>query len=159
MKRLLGAVALVAAMTSGAAAGEHDNPFAQLGFLAGDWRQTTKGETVEEHWVGPIGGVMGGMTITYSDKADGKTKIEFMSVEQHDGKIVFVARLDGQPPTEFPLKESDNGYAVFENPEHDFPQRVIYSLGNEAATLDARIEGKVNGEDAFAEWHYERIAR
>lgn len=152
-------MALAAVLLIGCAAAddEHSNPFAQMGFLAGDWRQTAADQTVEEHWVGPVGGVMAGMTITWSDKSDSKTTVELMKVETRDGKIVFVAVPQGQPETVFPLKESDNGYAVFENLGHDFPQRVIYAIGNDAATLDARIEGRIDGADRAIEWHYKRI--
>jgi hypothetical protein len=41
---------------------------------------------------------------------------------------------------------------VFENPAHDFPQRVIYwKDGND---LCARIEGTMNGKAESEEWKW-----
>jgi hypothetical protein len=149
MKAMMTAALLAAAMMGGASADDdHTNPFAAMGFLAGDWRDVTKGVTVEEHWVGPVGGIMAGMTITYSDAAGAKTKLESMSVEMRDGKIAFVARPEGQPETVFP---------------HDFPQRVIYSIssttGDDFDALDAKIEGTIDGKEQSMEWHYKKIAK
>lgn len=156
--RAILAAACAMLLTAGVAA-EHDNPFAQMGFLAGDWRHVADGKTTEEHWVGPVGNVMAGMGITYAAPPVGKANVEFMTIELRDDKIAFVARIDGQPPTVFPLKESDNGYAVFENTGHDFPQRVIYRIGGDNFDqLEARIEGTIDGKEQSVEWRYRRIA-
>jgi len=44
--------------------------------------------------------------------------------------------------------------AVFENPRHDFPQRVIYSKTD--AGLTARIEGTMNGKSRGVDFLYAR---
>jgi hypothetical protein len=41
---------------------------------------------------------------------------------------------------------------VFENPEHDFPQRVIYQ--RKGKTLVGRIEGATSGAESALEWKY-----
>lgn len=162
MRKTLIAAALAVAgfAVSAAHEDEHGSPFVQVSFLTGDWIQSEGGKTVEEHWAGPAGGVMAGSTITYADgDATGAgTTIEFMSIVQQDGRAVFVARLGDQPPVAFPLKESDNGYLVFENPAHDFPQRIIYTYGGDD-TLDARIEGVIDGKAQSMEWRYTRMKR
>ena len=143
-----------------AAADEHGGPpdMAQMSFLAGGWIEAKNGRTVEEHWVGPVGGVMAGLTIIYADTSGAKTTVESMGIVIRDGRFTFIARPAGQPETAFPLKEADNGYAVFENLAHDFPQRVIYSYGGDD-TLDARIEGTIDGKAQSMEWHYVRKPR
>jgi hypothetical protein len=45
---------------------------------------------------------------------------------------------------------------VFENPAHDFPQRIIYRRGSEG-WLYATIEGKLKGEDRKVVYPYRRI--
>jgi hypothetical protein len=42
--------------------------------------------------------------------------------------------------------------AVFENPGHDFPQRIIYR--REGDSLIARIEGEVDGRRRSAQWEW-----
>ncbi|HYE87055.1 MAG TPA: DUF6265 family protein [Vicinamibacterales bacterium] len=62
------------------------------------------------------------------------------------------SKLTGQPAAAFPLVRSGPGEAVFENPSHDFPQRVIYR--REGDRLTGRIEGRSNGTEQAMEWHY-----
>ena len=155
LRRAVAFAVLLLAPGAAAAGDEHGGPpnMAQMSFLAGDWAETKDGRTVEEHWVGPVGGIMAGMTIVYTAEPGAKTTLEAMSVEIRDGKFVFVARPEGQGETVFVLKEADNGYAVFENPAHDFPQRVIY-WDKGTGAVGARIEGVVSGQTRAVEWTF-----
>ena len=44
---------------------------------------------------------------------------------------------------------------IFENPQHDFPTRVTYWRAGDDG-LNARIEGKRNGQPAQENWKYKR---
>ena len=44
---------------------------------------------------------------------------------------------------------------VFENPTHDFPQRIIY--WKDGADLRARIEGTQNGKEGSQEWRWSPV--
>jgi hypothetical protein len=46
--------------------------------------------------------------------------------------------------------------AIFENPQHDFPQRVIYRRDGES--LFARIEGQMGGTQRAVEWRYKKAS-
>lgn len=157
MRNLIITAALFASLTPAMADDEHTPNIRQMGFLTGAWTQTKDGVTTEEHWVGPIGGVMAGVTITHSDKVGFQTQTEFMSIIESGGTLVFIARPGPEAPTEFRLKESDNGIATFENPEHDFPQRITYEIaGENLDELKARIEGTADGQPGSMEWTYKR---
>lgn len=159
MRNLIITAALVASLTPATAEDEHTPNIRQMGFLTGAWTQTKDGVTTEEHWVGPIGGVMAGVTITHSDKVGFQTQTEFMSIIESGGTLVFIARPGPEAPTEFRLKESDNGIATFENASHDFPQRITYEIGGENLDeLKARIEGTADGQTRSMEWTYQRKA-
>ena len=82
----------------------------------------------------------------------GKTAFfESMRIEARASGVVLVARPSGQNEAEFPLVKSDGEKtATFENPEHDFPKRIVYRRDGEK--LVARIEGG----GAPTEWKYER---
>ena len=56
------------------------------------------------------------------------------------------------PATPFPLKDVSGTRVVFENPAHDFPQRIIY--WKDGADLRARIEGTQNGKEGSMEWRW-----
>ena len=60
-------------------------------------------------------------------------------VERADG-IFYIAQPGGRPATEFKLTTFDGSVAVFENPQHDFPKRIIYRKnadGSLTASIDA----------------------
>jgi hypothetical protein len=56
----------------------------------------------------------------------------------------------------FRLISNKEGDHIFENPQHDFPQRIIYKHTSESV-LYARIEGKQNGKDMFEDFTMNRI--
>lgn len=66
-----------------------------------------------------------------------------VQIREDGGSLVYEARPSGQPAARFPLKSLDDGVAVFENPAHDFPQRIIYRRTPDG--IAARIEGTMNG--------------
>jgi hypothetical protein len=103
-----------------------------------------RGSELNEQWMKPSGGVMLGMGRTV---AGGKVReYEFLQIRQEaDGAINYVAKPSGQPEGSFKLIKSGNKEAVFENPAHDFPQRIIYRLQADGS-LFARVEGTANGK-------------
>lgn len=80
-----------------------------------------------------------GLSITL--KGADTLEVEKMWLMPTDSGFYFVAAPSQNPePTLFKLISSDSMRFVFENPTHDFPQRVIYHLVAQD-TLQARIEG------------------
>lgn len=117
---------------------------ADLGWLTGCWQSDGREAGSGENWMAPAGGMMLGMSRSVRDgKASG---YEFIRIEEEpDGRIVFVAAPSGQDSATFTLVELDSRKAVFENPEHDFPQRIIYRLISGTQLL-GRIEGSIDGK-------------
>jgi hypothetical protein len=149
MKRLALAVLLFAATP--AAAGE-TAAVADLAWMAGGWVRESPGETVRETWLPPLDGAMAGITQTHRP---GKPPItELVTITSEPAGVTFTAYLPGQPPTPFVLRPGAPGLAVFENLDHDFPQRVIYRECD--ADLCARIEGTVDGRARGVDWRYRR---
>lgn len=121
-----------------------------LAWMAGSWSGTSRGGIeMEEHWTAPKGNSMIGV---HRDVGKGRTMLfEFLRIEQQGDQIVYLSMPQGRSPaTPFPLKEVSGTRVVFENPTHDFPQRIIYwKDGND---LRARIEGTMNGKPGSQEW-------
>lgn len=128
---------------------------AALGWLVGSWTGTEGGTRMEEHWIEAGGGVMLGLHRDVDPS--GKAFFEFLRIEERAEGVFYVASPMGGAPTAFRLVEGGSRRAVFENPEHDFPQRLIYWLDGEDA-LRARVEGEHGGEPAFQEWRWQRLA-
>lgn len=56
---------------------------------------------------------------------------EYLRIVERDGGLVYVAQPGGRAPTEFALTKLDEKRAVFVNPRHDYPQRIVYELSKE----------------------------
>lgn len=103
-----------------------------LAWLAGAWvgKRGAEGATsVEERWSPPLGGAMLGVSRTVSRNK--MSAFEYLRVVERDGGLVYIAQPNGGKGTEFTLTEVSGKRAVFVNPRHDFPQRIVYELSGE----------------------------
>jgi hypothetical protein len=99
---------------------------ADMTWLAGAWGATA---STEERWSPPKGGAMLGVSRTV--KGEKMVAFEYLRIVERDGGLVYVAQPGGRPPTEFVLTELDEKRAVFVNPRHSYPQRIVYELSKE----------------------------
>lgn len=118
---------------------------ADLKWLAGCWESNNaeKKLLISEQWMKPAGGMMIGAGRTVRD---GKTvDFEFVRIVEEPDGIFYIAKPKSNPgETRFKLIKSSAAEAIFENPAHDFPQRVMYRRDGDR--LAARIEGIQNGK-------------
>jgi hypothetical protein len=127
----------------------------ELAWLTGCWSWSQENYERLEYWMKPAGNMMIGMSHTVSD---GKTvEYEFLRiVDDEDGMIYYEANPSGQKQTRFKLIQSLAYRAVFENPEHDFPQRIIYDLHDDGS-ITARIAGTVKGEEKYIDFPFKPV--
>jgi hypothetical protein len=124
-----------------------------LAWMSGAWSET-KGETVtQEQWLDGTGGLMLGAGKTV--KAGKVMTFELMRIEPRGDSVSYFASPGGKSWTEFRAIERAPSRIVFENKEHDFPQRVVY--WREGESLMARIEGTINGQARSRQWRYDRV--
>jgi hypothetical protein len=148
------AAAASAAPASGAAAAQATVD--DLGWLAGSWGGTHEGVRTEEHWSSPGGGLLLGMHREIRE--DRPTAFfEFLRIQAQDGVLAYLAQPAGRPATAFPVREIGEERVVFENPDHDFPQRIVY-WRTSPDELRARIEGTVDGKPVSREWIWKRTS-
>jgi hypothetical protein len=131
---------------------QRDITIMALGWLAGCWSLTRSDSVTEEQWMKPAGGTMLGMSRTV--RGAKTTEFEFLQIRSVDGKLSYVAKPSGQPEATFPAKTISASEAIFENPSHDFPQRIIYR--QTGAGVTARIEGTMNGKERGMDFAFER---
>ena len=115
-----------------------------LSWMSGCWEGRNGNRVYAEQWMTPAGGLMLGMSRTVVN--DRATEFEFLQIRQDNSGIAYVAKPSGQAEASFKLLRQSDREVVFENPQHDFPQRIIYRLQTDGS-LTARIEGKSNGAD------------
>ncbi len=107
-------------------------------WLAGPWVGSTGKSSIEERWSPPLGGAMLGVSRTVSISRGAMVAFEYLRIVERDGGLIYIAQPSGRSPTEFVLTRLDTSRAIFENPRHDFPQRIVYELSDEGA-LSASI--------------------
>jgi hypothetical protein len=113
---------------------------ADVSWIAGDWQTAPGGRAqIEEHWTSVAGGSMMGMGRTVA--GDKTVEFEYLRIEQRADGVYYVAHPKARcPGTDFKLTKFSATEAVFENPQHDFPKRVIYrKTGDDSLT--ASIDG------------------
>jgi hypothetical protein len=143
-------VAALIAAASPSAAQTSTATLADLAFMSGCWRGSFgDGGIIEEHYSLPSTNMMIGMT-RYT-RGGRVVDFEFTRIQQDSGKIVIVPHPKGVRSVAFVLRELRDRRAVWENLEHDFPQRIIYRASPEGG-LVARIEGKTSKGDEHQEW-------
>jgi hypothetical protein len=123
------------------------------GRLTGCWEQVRPNGRTVEQWMSPEEGLMLGMSRA---TRDGRVReYEFLLIRETPTGLDYVARPSGQPEATFALKRFTENEVVFENPTHDFPQRVIYRWeGND--TMIGRIEGDIGGQAKAIDFPYKR---
>ena len=135
------------------AAKDSTHDIGRLNWLAGCWeRQGAERHTIEQ-WTTPRGGMMLGLNQT---TAGGRTIAwEFLRIAIVDGRLVLTALPSGQAEASFDATELTDSAVVFTNPEHDFPQRIIYArvAGD---SLVVRVEAGEGDDARSLEW---RMAR
>ncbi len=129
----------------------HAQEIEKLAWMTGTWTQNKNGESVQESWLGPKGKMMAAVNLTSSAK---RTSFEFLRIVETPAGLAYLASPGGKAPVEFKLKEIAEKRVVFENPTHDFPQRVMYWIEPDGAMI-ARIEGTVAEKLRGMQWRFE----
>lgn len=133
----------VASLCLPATAIAQEPQLASLAWMAGCWGSESGESGSGEHWMPLAGGTMLGMGRTVRN---GKTaEHEFLQIRlSAEGKIIYIALPSRQKEVTFTATSISEGSVTFENPQHDFPQRIIYKI-MQGDRLVARIEGLRGG--------------
>src|SRR5262245_43007487 len=142
-RALLGLVLMAAACQTPAQIAAAPTP----DWMAGYWLACDGGE-VAENWIGASAGVLLGVN------RSGEDGFEFLRIAANGrGGYGYFSMPNGRSPaTEFTMVRHEGQRVVFENLEHDFPQRIIYERNG--AVLHARIEDAAGAQGA--DWTFHR---
>jgi hypothetical protein len=143
-------IVVVCASTAGAQTAS----IGDVAWLQGCWELREGDRVVEERWTPPRGGIMlaagrtmrGGRMIEY----------EFVVLSERGGRLAYEAHPSGQPPATFLSRPITGREVVFENPAHDFPQRVGYRSAGPGQLL-AWVEGMTGGSLRRIEFGYRSV--
>jgi len=130
-------------------------PIDELAWLSGCWLAERDEGGSGEMWMAPAGSRLLGMSRTVRG---GRTVAhEFMQIVDAADGLTFIAMPSAKPSASFRAVRVELRRVTFENPNKDFPQRVIYESPDDA-TLIGRIEGQHDGRERHVDFPMKRIA-
>jgi len=138
----------------GAQAADASGGIDQLAWLQGCWQSVSGDRVVEEQWTSPRAGSM--LEVGRTVRGNTLIEYEFVVVRERGERLVYLAQPSGQPSAEFVSITASPSEVVFENAQHDFPQRVGYQ--RQGADLAAWVEGTRDGQTRRIDFHYRRAA-
>jgi len=116
-------------------------------WILGEWEKTDSLGKLEEKWVQQDDSTYIGQSYYIINKKDTlhNEQIELMQVDEH---LIYKATIKGEnndASIPFQMVIDEDSILVFENPKHDYPQKIEYKL-SKSNILTATISGKQNGK-------------
>ncbi|MCP4443073.1 MAG: hypothetical protein GY810_29555 [Aureispira sp.] len=134
------------------------SPLEKLTWLLGDWVCKKGDIQIYESWTKANDSLFLGTGSTIKNQADTLSS-ETIRLEARQEQLYYIPVVSNQNEgenIEFKLISNDPEEWIFENPSHDFPQRIIYHQPS-PDSLHARIEGTIKGQPRSTEFPMARI--
>lgn len=110
----------------------------ELAWLVGEWQRQTRSGTAIERWTRTGAGLVGEGV---AQRGEQSMQTEALLLVEMVGELYYIAKPRENPyPVAFRLVSRADGAFVFENTDHDFPQRITYRRTAEES-LTVVIEG------------------
>ena len=127
---------------------------AAVRWLEACWEMNAGSRRVVERWRPLERGEMQGSSRTVVGTRE--VESERLRIYAVGDTLIYDAQPSGQPRAEFRGRATEPDAVAFENPAHDFPQRISYrKVGTDS--LVARIEGERNGVVRAVTYAYRRV--
>lgn len=122
-------------------------------WLTGKWLQKDNRTTTIEEWKLNRDELTGSVYQQMDAETD---TTEYLIIKLIGGKIVYIASPVNQKPTLFNLVHFTADEFAFENPEHSFPQRIIYKK-NSRNSIKASVEGYYKNDFLRMDFNLNRV--
>lgn len=139
------------------ATAQDSTPFKKLYTLQGTWTMNSNRGMLYEHWRLQDDSTLLGKSFKIAPAGD-TLVLEEVTLALRRQTIVYMPQVRGQNNGEtvtFKLVSTTNDTYVFDNPAHDFPQRVIYELPKNDK-LHAWIEGMDKGSYRKSDYYFKK---
>jgi hypothetical protein len=130
-----------------------ENKFAKLDkmdWLVGNWEQKLPDGIIREIWTKENDSTFAGKS--YFIKEKDTIHLESIVLTQKNDDLLYIPTVSGQnsnEPVTFTLTSEAEGTFSFENPTHDYPQKITYKKINDTnlvATISGKQQGKTSKE-------------
>lgn len=142
------AVLILASVSCKKAASKEPGQMAKAEWFIGSWENKTPKGDLSENWVKINDSVFNGESyfIKETDTLFGETVV----LSEKDGTVLYTVTAKGQNddlPVAFKMTGATANQIVFENPSHDFPNKISYRQINKDSIV-AEISGMQGGKPA-----------
>ncbi len=131
---------------------------APLYWLVGIWHQTTPNGVIYETWAKNSDGTLSGKSGFITPE---KTTIdETITIAPNGNEVYYTPTVKSQNKGKaipFKMTIAHNDIFVFENPDHDFPQKITYARLSDD-TIIASISGTVMGKQHSEDFEFIRMS-
>lgn len=120
-------------------------------WLIGEWEKKDSLGTLKEIWTTKDDSTYTGESYYFQNEKDTlhNEQIELVQEGEH---LIYKATVKGENNDEavpFQMTKDGDSLLVFENPKHDYPQKIEYKLlknGSLVATISGKQRGKISSE-------------
>lgn len=134
-----------------------NTPIEKANWLIAAWGNTTKEGNLTETWTKQNDSTLVGESFLIKD--NDTLFSENMLIAQKDDSLYYIPTVKNQnegKPVSFQLTSITDNTLVFENPKHDFPQKITYTkITNDS--LVAEISGIQNGKEGKESYPMKKI--
>lgn len=131
----------------------------KIDWILGYWEYSSESGTVTESWIKTDDTTYSGVG-KFMDSLGNPVSTEEIKIELRDGKLWYLPLVSGQNDGQVvPFEEGkfNDTIVFFENPEHDFPQRIVYQKLSDTSILAyLEIIGSNDGDVERIEFPYVR---
>ena len=114
----------------------------EFSWLIGQWQGDFGGGTFTEKWeMIDENKIIGSGCFVARNDTVFREELSLLRIGNNCG---YISEADDNPPVLFTLTEKTGNKWTFENKEHDFPKKIIYSLKDDGS-LFVSVEGKTFG--------------
>jgi hypothetical protein len=157
-KRIAGIrVAVVDVRGGPAEQGKPQRAIEELDWIVGTWKRESRRGEIYESWKRLSDRTVEGDSWIVSSTDGTEHPLESLLLVEMAGELFYIPKVaENEYPVPFRRTSMESGRVVFENPTHDFPQRIIYQrIGDDG--LKVTIEGPVDGgESRQVDFHFRR---
>ena len=120
-------------------------------WLVGEWEKTDSLGTLKEIWQASNDSTYSGQSYYIQNEKDTlhKEQIELVQDQEH---LIYSATIQGEnndTSVPFQMMKDEDSVLVFENPKHDYPQKIEYKLLKNhslVAIISGKVKGKITSE-------------
>lgn len=127
-------------------------------WLLGNWTYSDSIGKLTENWKTEDDSTFVGTSFFVLDNEKDTIHSETMQLQEDKEHLIYLASVKGQNNEDsvpFQLTISEDSLLVFENPKHDYPQKIQYQLSKNSG-MKATIFGKIKGKKTVEIYNLKR---